>query len=590
MKIVNYTLIEIITEELPLNILKILPIKLKIILKNKLKKNSIEYKNIKIFITLLRMTIIITKIKKNNTQNNLIPQLIKEIIMEIPIKKPMRWGENKQSFIRPIKNICILDSNNNKTIIKLFNLKNNKNPLFYTNKKNKKLLYKIKNYTKIMEIKHKIILNNTKRKNLIKNQIKNLLQKQYKIKIKKELLNTNANLTEYPFVFMGKFNKKHLELPNKILTFIIEKQQNCFTVNDKNNHITNKFMIISKVNKKKNIINENQKSIDLKLLNIKEMIKLDKKINMNNINILKKIIFHKNIGSIHDKIIKIKKISFLINKQLKRKKINIKNILLYFSKKSNSKIIEEYPEIENIILKNKKEIFQIPIKIDNIISMFSLNEIPSGNKDPYGLKKQATELINIILKNKISININKIIKFNIKNFLFIKNKSQLQTNILKFLLERFRNIYKKNNYIDRKLINLININEIKNIYATNKKLLIINKNLHSKEFKNLIQNIKRINNIIKNNKKEKNPIKKKLNISPIEIKIIKIINFQKKESIKSNSIRKIIKFSVNIEKKIKIFFEKIMININKKKIKENRIEILKRTKKILEKYSLLSKI
>ncbi|WP_343154869.1 glycine--tRNA ligase subunit beta [Buchnera aphidicola (Pseudoregma panicola)] len=629
-------LLEIITEELPpKNIMKIVKSFYKNII-NELKKKFIKYNKIIWYATSRRLAIKINKLKykKKYIENiktkkivknkkEILIKIIKDIkeiifnsIKKLNLVKVMYWNDTKTKFIRPIRNIlCILE--NKKINLKILNIKSKNYTLgnFFI-KNNKKIYLKnVSDYKEKIKKEGKVIVDSLERKRTMLKEIKKKIKKiDGKLILNKNFLEEINYMIEWPNIYIGKFNNKFLNIYTKLIKHIVETTQKCLIIYSKSNNITNYFIIISNVSKKYSyrIKIDNENIINEKLRDIIFFLHLDaKKKLIDNLDKLKKHIFHKKLGTFFEKTIRIKKISCWISKKIKINKKNVIQASLLSKCDLLTNMVFEFPEMQGYIgmkyamqeKKNKKISYAIkeqyyPIfynskipkykisciisisdKIDTIVGLFISGEKPNSKNDPFYIRKNAYGIIRILLEKKININLIKLIKISIN--LYKKNKINkiLEKEIIKYFEKKILSLLIKK-YNLKKCFIISSINTFKTI-----PILIYKNTLEISNYKN-IENLKntykRISNIIKNKKIFKNSkIKEKIINNNIEKKLYFILVIFKKNI--KNMIKKLkykhIFYYIDIICKItNILFKKIFINDKNKKIRNNRILLLKKIK------------
>ncbi|WP_343183630.1 glycine--tRNA ligase subunit beta [Buchnera aphidicola] len=579
----------------------------------RLKKNNLEW-------------LIYKKKIKFKKYKKILPKITKKILYKFPCPYFMKWNETKHKFIRPIRNIIMLL---NKKIIpcKIFNLKsNNISEGHFFKKKSKIKILNANNYESTLLNKGKIIVDYNKRKNKIYKNIKKLSKKNKShLKINYNLLNEVNSLVEYPTALIAHFNKKYLSIPKEIIIYIIEKILKSFPLFKKNGKLKSYFIFLTNFKKKKykNIILGYKSVILSKLQDVNFFIKKDKKkLLKKNKKKLKNILFYKNLGNMYKKTNRLKKIIVFFSKILD---FNIKNGIKSASLSKCdliSHMVSEFPDLQGIIgsyyakyNQEKKEIYKaikeqylprykkdklpktkigialsLSDKFDNLIGLFLIGKKPKGDTDPFALRRTAIGILKIIIKNKISFNLNILIN-KIINLYNIKKSISFNKKIFKFIINRFHNFYKKEKNIKKIIKSIINTKKI-NLFQINKKIKIMLKFINSKNLKKILILNKRIDNILKNhNKKKLNIINKLLFKKKIEKKItkkIKKINKKIKKFNKKTEYEKSIKEIININKTIEKFFNQIKINHNVLEIQINRLSILNKLKKIFSKVAIFS--
>lgn len=613
-------LVEIGTEELPANLLKKLT---KIFFNNistYLLKYSINYEKIIWFATSRRIAVKVInidkyKLYKKNKIKKILIDTVKSSIEKIKIFNKMSWGGGDFSFIRPINNITII-LNNDLINTEIFNIKSNR--IIYGHRfMGNQILY-IKNaynYPKILYKKGNIIANYYLRKNKIILKIKKISKKIYGIvHLEKKILEEITSLIELPVISLAKFNEKFLNIPIEIILYIIKYKQKCFPIYKNKNELTSYFIFISNIKIKNNKININryEQIMNCNFKNINFFLKCDKKKKIiNNFYKLKNILFYKNLGSLKDKTIRISFISLWISKIINAKLIfskrssflskcdlttnivkefsNMQGIMgMYYSKKDNEhndislSIKEQYqPKFfkDKIPCNLTSCILSISDKIDTIIGMLIFNKNIKKNSDPFALRRSVLGIINIIVKNKIKINIEQLIKKTFK--LYNINTNKINT-INSFIIKRIYYLYKKKYNIDFVKSILTNCNM--KFYNLNDKIKSVSYFKKFKIFYNLIIINKRICNIIKKSKFKLNYfINNNLFLFNEEFYLLNLINkieIQIKFSIYNNNNNFFLLSLIHFYIPVNIFFKNIKIFNNNKKNSINRLNILYKINKL----------
>jgi glycyl-tRNA synthetase beta chain len=234
-----------------------------------LKNNNIQITNLKINTYKKKEYYTYEKLIPKKNILHLLPKIIQDSIYEIHIHKKMKWANIDKSFVRPIKWITIMLNKKN-IFLEIFNIKSNNFSYGHSLLYNKKISINPTLYEKILEDYGKIIPCSIKRHIMITNSlIKIINNTNIFFKINETLINDNVNIVEYPTILVASYSKQLLKIPKELIINVIEKQQKCLIVNNKEKKITNKFILISNTfNCTENIIKNYQKVITARLKDI----------------------------------------------------------------------------------------------------------------------------------------------------------------------------------------------------------------------------------------------------------------------------------------------------------------------------------
>ena len=545
--------------------------------------------------------------KKGRKIQELLPNIIVNIINSFPWKKSQRWGLGSLKWIRPLKNLIVMyDGQTVKCKVgdEKLNLQSTNFTFGHSFLKQEKIFFKthidyVNNLKKGLVIVDPII-----RKKEISNQL-NVISKKIGLSIidDENTLDEVNGLVEWPNALIGKIDKKFMNLPKEVLITVMRVHQKYFALQDKNNLIQPYFIVVSNMPKRslrdKNIIFGNEKVLRARLEDAKFHWENDKSKNFSGMLFkLKNVSYFEGLGNLYDKSLRLEKISDYISNQLKIKNVNnIKRAALLCKIDLMSGMVGEFPELQGIMggyySKEGKDIsklisghyvtkgslgairnniginiLSLTDKIDHLTGFFSINKQPSGSKDPFALRRSALGIVRIIVEGKISINIDKLIKFTTS--LFRNDDLNLDQQIKSFIADRF-SVLLREKEVKYDVINCFMDNNPKYLDETHNKIIIMDAFMKTENGKDLKSLWLRISNILNTERKNQN----KIDISEFEVngsyakEEIKL--FQKIKGIKiSNNFSKMLKQRALLKKPTDDFFDNLQIKDPNPDIKKKK--------------------
>ncbi|CAL4319126.1 glycine--tRNA ligase subunit beta [Buchnera aphidicola] len=586
-----------------------------------LKKMNINIQQTKKMITNQGEWLLYESYKQNTNIEDILIKIIISSIKKLEKYKNMIWNKQHIKFIRPVRSITILlDKKSIKTNILEINSKKFLYGNIFTIPSKIKISH-AKEYEKILYEKGKVIANFEQRKQIIFDNSNEIAKKlNGKLNISNQMLEEVACLVEWPVILYGKFQKNFLKIPKEILIYVIESVQKCFPIYHENNQLTNYFIIIANTISeiKNHIILGNERVLHAKLSDIHFFLENDIKNKIEKyFPLLKKIIFHENLGSMYEKS---KRLIQLIQYVIRYTKADPKDSIrsAYLSKCDlKTQMVYEFPELQGIVGMNYanysqesknvaialKEQYQptfsgdkipsnkvgyslsITDKIDSIVGFFLINQEPKKKKDPFGIRRLTIGIIRIIIKKNININLHKLIDKSINTYNLLNNNENIKKKIIEFIFNRLYIWYKKQKY-NTNIIQSVFICNHENLLDIHKKIQTISKFQHEISFKNLIVTKKRINKLIK-----------KLNCNINRYQQVSFNLMKKKEEkilfqeiqktkktiypfIKNKKYDEILHSLFKLNIFINNFLDKISIEYENENIKINRIALLIEAKKL----------
>ena len=308
------------------------------------------------------------------------------------------------------------------------------------------------------------------------------------------------------------------------------------------------------------------------------------------------------MGSLYDKSKRIEKISDFISKEINISNVKpIKRAALLCKVDLLTGMVGEFPELQGIMggyyssnegkdvsdlirshylpkgssgkvsTNTGVNIISLSDKIDHLVGFFIIGKLPSGSKDPFGLRRSALSIIRVLIEGNILINLDSLIEFTSKQ---INKKNIDKQKIKSFIIDRYKVLLREKN-IKYDVINCLVDNDLTFLSKTNERLVILNNFLDTKEGNELKLLWQRVSNILHIEEKQKKKIeilntKMQSEYEREELNIINAINNIEKthDYLKMLSQRSSLK-DITFE-----FFENLKINDSDPLIKNRRLSIL----------------
>jgi glycyl-tRNA synthetase beta chain len=554
------------------------------------------------------------EIKKTlDSFESVISTILEKIFFEMSWAKSMRWDHTNVTWVRPIRNIlCLLDGNI--LPVEFGSLK--ANDISFGHRFLAPEAFKVKSFEDYKNsLKNKfVILDREERKKRILDQAQKLAMKQnIEVVEDPELFDEVTGLVEYPTAILGRISEKFLKLPKEILYTSIKLHQKYFSLQDKKGNVAPYFITISNNYSEDNslIIEGNERVLKARLCDAEFFFDEDKKVSLDQrVEKLKDVVFHKKLGTVFDRISRMSDVSEKLCKSLGIKDIeNVKRAALLSKTDLTTYIVGEFPELQGVAGRYYAEAFKensvvstaiyehylprgrqdecpktiesgivgISEKIDTIVGLFSIGEIPSSSKDPYGLRRNALGIIRIIIELDLDVSLEDIVDAALDSYnITHKDEEKLSKEIEKFFYERFRH-FLKGDFKENIVASIFNKSS-KDINQDYKKIQYLSEFLSTTSGKEVYFSAKRVIAILES---DKSAIDSDVNISLLQndqeknlySAILKIQPKIEKYS-KSGEFALALESFKDIASEIDMFFDKTMIMDEDKELRKNRVALL----------------
>ena len=575
--------------------------------------------------------IYVTKKLKGIKLEDSLNDIIKNSLQKLAIKKVMTYqledGWTSVNFARPMRGLIVLHGNRvlNANVLGCKSSNTTRGHRFESNKETI-IINHADDYEKTLESDGNVIACFNNRKTKIKKDIKDTLTKLGKdffITEDEALTDEVTSLVEMPNILIGNFEDKYLSIPEECLTLTMKTNQKYFPIFHKTDGLTNSFIIISNISPKNSeqVIHGNEKVIRLRLADAEFFYDEDKKLGLTTFcEKLKNVIYHHKLGSQKDRAERVaQKLEYLTKNLNIEFDIDLMELSLFSKADLLSLMVGEFPKLQGImgryyaLNENKNESFANAIedhykprfsndalprdelgfmlaiadKFTTLIDLFSINEIPTGEKDPFGLRRNAIGVIRLIIEKKLPINLNKLIND------FIDKNDSASVSLTNFLYERLFNYLKDLGY-SNEIVDALVSSRPEKIHDILERLEAISEFLKLKESETLSSANKRVYNILKKaDKISNNPIDENLLIENEEVVLHKVLlGLEPKinQCLIKNDFISALKNLVILNTPINNFFEKVMVNADDSKIKNNRYSLLFKLRQNLNCVADISKL
>jgi glycyl-tRNA synthetase beta chain len=258
-----------------------------------------------------------------------------------------------------------------------------------------------------------------------------------------DLLNTVVNLTEWPSVILGSFDKSYLDLPEEVLVTVMRDHQKYFAVEDASGRLAPHFLAVLNTDGDKDgiIRHGNERVLRARFNDARFFWQADQKVTLQDrVTMLHAVTFQKDLGNYHLKSQRVASLADKLAADLANSGTKIDRDALHKAAwlcktDLTTELVKEFTELQGIIggLYAKAQghpqavadaiyghykpesmedscpatvegaVLAVADKADTIAGMFALGQIPTGSKDPLALRRQANGIFKVLAEHKLSL-------------------------------------------------------------------------------------------------------------------------------------------------------------------------------------------
>ncbi|MBS0286494.1 MAG: glycine--tRNA ligase subunit beta [Proteobacteria bacterium] len=542
-------------------------------------------------------------------------QIIEQSLHQLPIPKRMRWGASETEFVRPIHWVLVMHGPN-ALPINLFNLTAGNVTFGHRfHFPQAVILSHADEYVNTLK-RVKVIACHSERQEIIQRAAQMIGTKfNGTTIIEDELLDQVTGLVEWPVPLHARFDKTFLEVPQEALISSMQNHQKCFAISDSNGKLLPIFILVSNTEAatEDNIIQGNERVMHARLSDAKFFYDQDRKMPLNSrLEGLKNMVFQKKLGTLYDKSQRIAKLANSIAKQI--------NAPSHLSDRAGklckadllTEMVFEFPELQGIMGNYyalhdgepvevatairesyyprfaKDTLPQTPVgitlaladRLDTLIGIFGIGQTPTGDKDPFGLRRAALAILRILIEKELPLDLEELFQLARHGYGNLIDEEVIP-QLMTFCFERFKAWYQEQG-IPIQTIESVMATHPQQPYDAASRVLAVGHFQTLKEAQNLAAANKRVRNILQKNSLSFNfqhlpMVDPALFKETAEKQLYEAI-----ESLKTNTTaltkqgkyQEALVLLASLQQVVDKFFDDVMVMTDDEKLKQNRIYLL----------------
>jgi len=411
---------------------------------------------------------------KGKAATELVPEIINKSIRTLPIAKKMRWGNSTTEFVRPVHWAVLLYGKNviESEILGLKTGNQSRGHRFHAPENF--TISSPSTYASTLKEQGHVIADFEERKNIIRKAANEAAEKVGGFAhIEEDLLEEITALNEQPVPVLGNFDERFLNLPKEVLITTMQSNQKYFpVVNDKGDLLAH-FITFSNIKstRPESIQHGNERVILPRLADAEFFWNQDRKQPLSaRVEKLQTIVFQQKLGTLADKTTRLQTLARYIANEVNADEELAQSAALLAKTDLITDMVGEFASLQGIMgryyaladgeesevaqaleeqyfpkqsgtatpASKTGQILSIADKVDTLTGIFSAGLIPTGDKDPYALRRASLGILRIIIENKLSLNLIDLISYALQQYSHDFDRGKTKTLISDFVFERLK--------------------------------------------------------------------------------------------------------------------------------------------------------
>lgn len=568
--------------------------------------------------------------KEGKKTEQLLPEIVITALDRLPIPKRMRWGDLDVEFVRPVHWVLLLFG---QQVIETTIYSIETGNKTYGHRFHAPGAIEINQSSEYEQslLDAKVIPSFTKRRAKIVQQLEKLAKKNNAtVEIDSALLDEVTAMVEWPVALVGNFSDEFLSIPAETIVSALKYHQKSFCMTDQQGKLLPHFITVSNIESKDpdQVRMGNERVIRPRLADAMFFWQQDKKQPLaERVELLKSVVFQNKLGSLYDKSKRIQALGSVIGAQMKLENELVTRAAALCKCDLMTEMVGEFPELQGIMGRyyalhdgeNPElalalqeyyrprfsgdsipstalgQALSLADRIDTLIGIFGIGETPSGDKDPFGLRRAALGCIRILIEANLALNLKKMLDLAFEQYQ--RNQITLHKETPKlvydFILARLHTYYIAQGISQDIIDSVVCLNPEKlNDMDKRIKALVAFRQLP--ESQSLAAANKRISNILK---KSNINIKDKFDHQILEEKSEKSLA-SKLDQVRGKlaplfdkaDYEKAMKLLAGLKTPVDDFFDNVMVMDENETLRDNRLALLKSLRDQFLKIADISKL
>lgn len=370
----------------------------------------------------------------------LLPEIVREAIAAMPIPKPMRWGAHEYAFARPVHWLVLLHGND-VVDAELLGLKSDRFSRGHRFMADKQVwLSHPSDYVESLKAACVLVDADARRERIVHEVNAAAAQAGGVARITDDNLEQVVNLVEWPSAVLCSFEREFLAVPQEALIETMEINQKFFPVLDAAGRLTEKFIGIANIESKDvaEVAKGYERVIRPRFSDAKFFFDEDLKQGLEAMGEgLKSVTYQAKLGTVADKVQRVSALAQVIAPQVGADPVQARRAAELAKNDLQSRMVGEFPELQGIAGRHYAvtggespavalaideayqprfaaddiaasplgKVLAIAERLDTLAGGFAAGLKPTGNKDPFALRRNALGLARTIIESGFDLDL-----------------------------------------------------------------------------------------------------------------------------------------------------------------------------------------
>ncbi len=545
----------------------------------------------------------------------LMPALIEGALDGLPIPRRMRWGDGEVEFVRPVHWVVLLHG---KDVIEALVMgvptgKMTRGHRFHA--PDEVSIDAPSKYLSVLR-KARVLADFDVRRETIVQGVEKAAREAGGTPVDSDALYDEVTaLTEWPVPLTGSFDKSFLSLPKEVIIATLTDHQRYFPVADKDGHLLPRFVTMANLVSKDpdRVRDGNERVVRPRLADAAFFWETDQRAPLaDRCDALSDVVYQRGLGSIRDKSVRVAALAATVGAQIGAEAQTVERAASLAKCDLLTGMVGEFPALQGLMGKYYAaadgepeavaraigeqylprfagdslpetaagQALAIADKLDTLAGVFTLDKMPGGNRDPFGLRRSALGIVRIMIEQQLDLNLKALVAIAVADQPGRdKDEPALKQSLYDFITERMRAYYlDRQNGLTPEMFASVMARQPDSLLDFDERLKAVAAFVKLEPASSLAAANKRIGNILKQAGVEgSNPVNQSLIKEPAETLLFEsVIRAQKAVAplLSNRDYTNVLTTLADLRDPVDGFFDDVMVMTDDEALRNNRLALL----------------
>ena len=554
-------------------------------------------------------------VERGRGADELMPELIENALAALPIPRRMRWGDGVAEFVRPVHWVVLLhgDKTIAASIMGITAGNETRGHRFHTSEPI--LIEAPVDYLTVLEKEGYVIADFERRLSIVRQGVAAAAAEAGGLPVGDDALYDEVTaLVEWPVPVTGSFDAQYLELPREVVISTLTSHQRYFPVADKNGKLLPKFVTVANLESKDpdQVRDGNERVIRPRLADAAFFWESDRRIPLSaRAESLREVVYQRGLGSLHDKALRTAGLAVSIGEALGVDAAPLRQSAMLAKCDLVTGMVGEFPELQGVMgryyaLSDKEpaevadaiaehylprfagdelpgsvngQVLAVADRLDTLAGVFAIGKKPSGNRDPFGLRRAALGIIRVLVECELDLDLKALITAAVAAQPKKADGADLEGELYTFIAERLRRYFlDRDDNLATETFDAVLARSPSSLVDFDRRLAAVQAFIALEPAASLAAANKRIANILRQAEVEDaGEVKDKLLTEPAEVALARALadaTATVAPLLEERLYTKALTALAGLREPVDTFFDDVMVNVDDKATRANRLALL----------------